>query len=173
MPARLCSTLSCTLLGLALLLSGCGNESDLDVAAGKYRLYVAGALTDTLSGPAVVRSRAHGRTGLELGPREGPGMSIELTSPAQDGDASQPQSGRYEVVGGPLPTGPRADSLTGLVAFLSVADAQFVATQGHLSVERGGNGTMGGRIEIEMAERGGTPGNRTVQVTGVLRATRP
>jgi len=164
---------------LVLLLIGCGRGTDLDVAEGRYRLYVEGHLVDTLSGPAVVRTQQNGHVGLELGNRDGPGLSIELTPaarPNHDANSSPPSvsAGRYEVVAASLLNGPSADSLSGLVAFLSMADLQFVATQGHLSVTETRDGTVGGTLEFEMAEQeSDTPGERTVRVTGVLRATTP
>ena len=177
MPLRVASALSCACL--VVLLIGCGSETDLDVAEGRYRLYVEGHLTDTLSGPAVVRTQQNGHVGFELGERGGPGLSMELTSPTRSNDgvdaSPAPVSpGRYDVVAGSLLNAPSADSLSGLVAFLSVADLQFVATQGHLSVSETGDGMVGGTLEFEMVEReSDTPGERTVRVTGVLRATAP
>jgi hypothetical protein len=177
MPLRVASALSCACL--VVLLVGCGGGTDLDVAEGRYRLYVEGHLTDTLSGPAVVRTHQNGRVGLELGDRDGSGLSIELTPaarPDHDAHSSPPSvpAGRYDVVATSLLDGPSADSLSGLMAFLSVADRQFVATQGRLSVTEAGDGTVGGTLEFEMAEQGSdTPGENTIRVTGVVRATRP
>jgi len=70
--------------------------------------------------------------------------------------------------------GSGADSLQGLVAFLSVADARFAATRGRLSVTEVKGETIGGTLDVEMEERDDGPlGNRSVRVTSVLRATRP
>lgn len=162
---RACSTV---LLAVAILVGvGCGSESDLGVAAGRYQLYVEGSLTDTLTGPAVLRPRRNGRLGIELGPRGGSGLSLELTT-------SPRTSGRYEVVRPGLVDEPQADSLLGLLAFLSAADARFAATQGRLSVTEVGPETIGGTLDVEMRERSDGPlGERSVRVTGVLRATRP
>lgn len=162
---RACSTV---LLAAAILGGiGCRGESDLGVAAGRYQLYVEGSLTDTLTGPAVLDPRRNGRLGIELGPRDGSGLSLELTTSPQT-------SGRYEVVAPGLLDGSRADSLRGLIAFLSVADAQFAATRGRLSVTEVGPETIGGTLDVEMRERSDGPfGERSVRVTGVLRATRP
>jgi len=43
----------------AVVLQGiaCGADTDLGVAEGRYQLYVEGSLTDTLTGPAVLRPR--------------------------------------------------------------------------------------------------------------------
>jgi len=162
---RACS--SVLLAAVVLLGIGCGSESDLGVAEGRYQLYVEGSLTDTLTGPAVLHPRRNGRLGIELGPRDGPGLSLELTTSPQ-------ASGRYEVVGPGLFDGPQADSLLGVIAFLSVADTQFAATQGRFSVTEVGTETIGGTLDVEMEERrDDPPGTRSVQVTGVLRATRP
>jgi len=177
MPPRIASALSCACL--VVLLIGCGGGTDLDVSEGRYRLYVEGDVTDTLSGPAVVRVQQNGHVGLELGMRDGPGLSIGLTPAARASDSANASPtpvapGRYDVVATSLLDGPSADSLFGLIAFLSVADHQFVATQGHLSVSEAGNGTVGATLDFEMTEQGNdTPAERTVRVTGVLRATRP
>lgn len=155
------------LVVIALLGLGCGDESDLGVTEGRYQLYVKGSITDTLTGPAVFRSQRSGRFGIELGSRGGSGLSLELTMPPQ-------APGRYEVVGSDLLDGPASDSLTGLVAFLSVSDAQFSAAQGHFSVTEVGEETVGGTINMDLVEEGGPlSGSRSVRVTGVLRATRP
>ena len=145
---RACSTV---LLAVAVLVgSGCGSESDLGVAAGRYQLYVEGSLTDTLTGPAVLRPRRNGRLGIELGPRDGSGLSVELTTSPQT-------SGHYEVVGPGLLDGSQADSLPGFVAFLSVADAQFAATRGRLSVTEAETETIGGTLDVEMKRAQGRP----------------
>ena len=174
MPSRVVSMLSCAFFGLGLLLVGCGTEPEPDVAEGRYRLYVEGGLTDTLTGSAVYRQQENGRVGIELGPRDGPGLSIELTSTDRSRDPSGIREGmppgRYNVVPASLLDRARADSLSGLIAFLSVADRHFTATRGHLSVTHAGNGTVSGRLAVKMAERTGGP---SVRVTGVLRATRP
>lgn len=162
---RVCSGVF--LAAVVLVGPGCGSESDLGVAEGRYQLYVEGSLTDTLTGPAVLRSQRNGHLGIELGPRDGSGLSLELTTSPQ-------ASGRYDVVGPGLLDGPQADSLLGVIAFLSVADAQFAATQGRFSVTEVGAETVGGTLDVEMEERRDDPlGDRSVRVTGVLRATRP
>lgn len=170
MSPRISSALSCTFFGLVLLLIGCGSEPEPDVTEGRYRLYVEGSLTDTLTGPAIVRTQHNGRVGIELGTRDGPGLSIELTSTNRSETRSWMPPGRYNVVPASLLDSPPADSGSSLIAFLSVADAHFVATRGRLSVTHVGDETMAGKLAIEMAERAG---GRSVRVTGVLRATRP
>lgn len=162
---RVCSGI--LLVAVTLTGVGCGKESDLGVAEGRYQLYVEGSVTDTLAGPAVLRSLHNGHLGIELGSRDGPGLSLELTR-------SPHTSGRYEVVGADLFNGPQVDSLQGVIAFLTVADAQFAATEGRLSVTEVGEGAVGGVLDMEMKDRrNGPPGDRSVRVTGVLRATRP
>ena len=175
MPHRVALALSCACL-LSLLI-GCGGGSGLDVEEGRYRLYVTGNLADTLTGPAIVRPQQNGHVGFELGARDGPGLSIELKPRPHRGTTMSPlqvSPGRYDVVAASLLDGPSADSLSGILAFLSLSDFQFTATRGHLSVQHAGEGRVGGRIDLEMAEReSDTPGERTVRVTGVLRATTP
>lgn len=165
MPPRISPALLCVGLGLTLLLVGCGDETELDVAEGRYRLHVEGGLTDTLTGPAVLDSQRDGRLGIELGKRDGPGMSIELVPPPSD-------SGRYEVVAAELLHSPPSDNLTGLIAFLSVTGAQFTATNGFLSVTHVDDESVAGTLDVEMEEQGST-GDRSVRVRGVLRASDP
>ena len=173
MPRRFALPLSLAALCLVLLLSGCGDASDLDVATGRYRLQIHGALADTLTGPAVLRSARASRVGLELGPRDGPGLSIELTPP-QAGEAPNVPTGRYEVVRASLLSAPQTDSIPGLVAFLSLPNARFEATEGHVLVTHAEGGAVGGTFTLEMTEQGPTlTTSRTIQVTGALRARRP
>ncbi len=174
--------LSCALLGGILLLIGCSKETGLGVAEGRYRLHVEGNLTDTLTGPAVYRWHPNGHVGLELGSPDGPGVSIVLkplprsSDRTAEGGRSPPRvhPGPYNVVEGELLDGPRTDSLTGLVAFLSVSNAEFVATRGRLTVTDVEEGRVEGTFKFEMKERVAnlSPG-RSVRVTGVLRAARP
>jgi len=173
MPRCLAPPLSLAALCLVLLLSGCGDASDLGVAAGRYRLQIHGAVADTLTGPAVLRSARDTRVGLELGPRDGPGLSMEFT-PRRTGGAPDVETGRYEVVRAALLNAPRTDSLPGLVAFLSLPDARFEATEGHVLVTHAEGGAVGGTFTLEMTEQGPTlTTSRTIQVTGALRARRP
>jgi len=159
---------------LAFLLVGCGDRSGLDVAEGRYRLVVEGSLADTLTGPAIVRSHGNGRVSIELGARGGPGLSLEVTLPDRGADVSGLRTRRYDVMAASLLNGPTANSPSGIVAFFSIADRQFVATQGHLSVTDAGTGTVAGRIDVEMEEQESTtPGERTIRLRGTLRATIP
>jgi hypothetical protein len=169
------SRLALAALLLVPLLIGCEEESGLGVAEGRYRLQVAGAVTDTLAGTAVLRSPAPSRTGLELGARGEPGLSIEFTHAAPGAEEAAVASGRrYGAVQAALLDGPRPDSLSRLVAFLSLTDADFVATQGHFSVTHAGDGTVEGTVNLRMQERSPLTGApRTVRVTGALRATSP
>jgi len=171
MTGRSVSTLFVLLFGLAVLGGGCEGDAGPDVVEGQYRLYVEGSLTDTLTGPAVVRPHRNGQMGIELGHRDESGLSLELPS-APSGGQEAVQPGRYRVAS-PLPRrGTRPDTLSGVLAFLSTADLQFTATHGHLSVTEGGTETVEGKVQFEMAEQGSEgAGGHTVQVTGVLRAT--
>ncbi|MFB6274178.1 MAG: hypothetical protein ABEL51_14920 [Salinibacter sp.] len=180
MIVRVVPPLFAVLLGLASV-GGCGGGTGLDVAEGRYRLYVKGSLTDTLTGPARVHVRRNARIGIELGTRDGPGLSIEVASPprAKSGEEgggirTRVRTRRYDVVAASLLNGPHADSLSGLLAFLSVNGTEFAATQGHLSVTHVGDGSVGGTFGFKMGERAdGRPGVRRVRVTGALWATRP
>jgi len=179
MPVRLGSVALAAFLGL--LLIGCGSESNLDVAEGRYRLQVEGGVTDTLAGPAVLRRTDAGRTGIELGEPGGPGLSVELASsprPNRGPSAARTRisPGRYAVLAGPLLDAPPSvsDSLSGVRAFLSLDNATFVATQGHLSVAHADDGLLEGTLDLEMREQGRTAtAPRTVRVRGALRATAP
>lgn len=175
MPHRFVSLRSCAWFCLMVLLVGCGENPNLDVAPGRYRLQIEGALTDTLTGPAILRSAQDRHVGLELGARDGPGLSIELTPPTpQPGDTSGVPTGRYEVVQPPLLDAPQSNRPSGVIAFLSLPNTNFVATQGHLSVTHVNDGAVGGTFDLEMTEQGRTPAQpRTVRVTGTLRAARP
>lgn len=164
----------CLIGGLALLLVGCGTEPGPNVPEGRYRLYVEGSLTDTLTGPATVHPHRNGRIGIELGALGESGLSIELASQGATSDANAPRvhPGRYDVVAAPVLNSAPSDSLSGLLAFLSVAGRQFTATQGHLSVTHVDDEGVGGQIDVQLQERSGdfTP-EHTVRVTGVLHAT--
>lgn len=155
------------LTAVVLWAAACGSESDLGVEEGRYRLYVEGSVTDTLTGPAVVHPDENGRRRIELGGRDRPGLSLEI--------ATRPQAaGRYDAVGPELLDAVRDDSLAGFRAFLSVAEVQFAATDGRFSVTEVEEGRLGGTLEMTMEEQGGAlAGRRSVRVTGVLRATRP
>jgi len=165
----------CTLLGVLLLSFGCGTDSGAEVAAGRYRLYVEGSVTDTLRGPALLRRQGNEHVGIELGPQDGPGMSIELTSRGGDDNGpAQVRTGRYNVMAAGLRTSSREPSLTGALAVLSVAGIQFVGTRGHLSVTRVEEDAVAATLRLEMDGRAsGSPGERSVHVTGVLRARAP
>ncbi|WP_103029675.1 hypothetical protein [Salinibacter altiplanensis] len=173
------SALLFSCVALALLLVGCRGGGGLDVAQGQYRFVVEGSLADTLTGPATVQSHDNGRVGIELGARGAPGLSMELVPAARTTDGAgaplAPVSpGRYNVVAASLLDTPSPDSLSGLLAFLSVAGREFVAMQGHLSVTRVSDEAAEGRIELEMAEQAApTSGNHAVRVSGALRATMP
>lgn len=152
------------LLLLVLLLMGCGAESKLDVATGRYRARVEGSLTDTLSGPAVYRQGSN-RVGIELGQPDGAGLSIEL--------GPRPLRARtYDVVAAELLDGARPDGPRGLIAFLSMGDARLEAVRGSLSVTRTTEGEVGATFDFEMEGfANGSPDDLSVRVRGRLRAT--
>lgn len=164
------------LLGL-LLLPGCGADAGPDVAPGRYRLFLTGSLTDTLRGPARLQVRTQGHAGLELGPRTGPGGSIELVAHTRPDAPEELRPGRYEVVDtGLYPLRHRADASRPAEALvvLSTRRGQFIATEGHLTVTRLNAETVDARLRVEMRRRHGASSvPRTVRVTGVLRAAAP
>ncbi|WP_103026886.1 hypothetical protein [Salinibacter altiplanensis] len=165
------SALLFSCVALALLLVGCRGGGGLDVAQGQYRFVVEGSLADTLTGPATVQSHDNGRVGIELGARGAPGLSMELVPAPADRPPGASQ-GRYEAVQALLPDDASRDSLSQVVAFLSLTDAHFIAAQGHLSVTHADDGTLRGTVNLKMSEQGRSA-PRTIRVTGVLRATAP
>jgi hypothetical protein len=164
------------LLGLCLL-PGCGADAGPDVPPGRYRLYVEGSVTDTLRGTARLQFREQGRVGLELGPRNGPGLSIELVAETRDDPANRLPPGRYNVVAtGLYPDGlpPNPSRPPEALVILSTGNAQFVGTKGHLSITPLNADAVGARLRVDMRSRhGGRPASRSIRVTGVLRASAP
>jgi len=164
------------LLSLLLVLPGCGADAGLDVAPGRYRLSLTGSLTDTLQGPARLQFRKQGHAGLELGPRTGPGGSIELVTGTPPGASDALRPGRYEAVeAGFYPLRRRADTSRPAEALVVLTpEGEFIATEGHLSVTRLNAETVDARLRVEMRRRHSALAvPRTVRVTGVLRAAAP
>jgi hypothetical protein len=164
------------LLGV-FLLPGCGADAGPDVPPGRYRLYVEGSITDTLRGTARLQFREQGRVGLELGPRNGPGLSIELVAETHGDSTNQLSPGRYDVVAtGLYPDGlpPNPPRPSDALVILSTGDAQFVGTKGHLSVTPLNADAVGARLRVDMRSRyRGRSSSRSVRVTGVLHALAP
>lgn len=149
-----------------LLLVGCGGKGQVpDVPAGQFEATVEGAVRDTLSGAVHYRTRGDSLVGLELGPRDGPGLSIEL-------EPQLPALRTYEVVEGELFGTDRPGSSSGAMAFLATGEAQFEATSGSLELTYVGDEQVGATFTFQMEGEfvKGPSGSPGVNVTGVLNA---
>lgn len=152
-------------LGL-LFLFGCEGEGKApDVATGRFTAHVNGAVTDTLTGAGHYRMSDGALVGLELGPKNGPGLSIEL-------EPLPPDLRTYEVVDWDLFTNDR-DGPPGVMAFLTVEGAQFEATEGSLDLTYVGDDQVGASFSFEMeGEFDEGPSEwPSVHVTGALNAS--
>jgi hypothetical protein len=153
------------LLG-ALLLGGCeGKGEPPNVPAGRFTAHVDGAVRDTLTGSVHYRTRNDSLVGLELGPQNGAGLSIEL-------EPYRPALRTYEVVNWELLNLDRPGSPPGVVAFLTVDEAQFEAVDGtfeltYVNDERVG-ATFAFQMEGDFVE--GPSETPSVAVTGSLNA---
>jgi hypothetical protein len=166
MDARFASIRLVILVLGGLLLAGCGGEgTPPDVPAGTYTAHVTGALSDTLTGPAHHRTRDGALTGLELGEKGNPGLSIELEPQPAD-----PRT--YEVVPADLFRLDRPNDPPGVLAFLSLEPAQFEAVDGTLELTYVGEEQVGATFSFEMEGRfeDGPSDAPSVQVTGALNA---
>ncbi|MFB6247275.1 MAG: hypothetical protein ABEL97_01750 [Salinibacter sp.] len=162
---RLVFRLGLLLLG-GLLWVGCeGRGTPPDVPAGRFTAHVAGAVSDTLRGTAHVRRAGKTLTGLELGARDGPGLSIEL-------EPQPPALRTYEVVEPTLFRLERPDSRPGALAFLTLRHARFESTDGTIELTYVGDDQIGGTFSFRMKgtfiDGGGD--DVSVEVTGVVNA---
>lgn len=153
----------CLLLG-TFLMTGCGSNAAPDVPAGQYAAEVEGAVTDTLEG-AVHHRTADGRLiGIELGERDGAGLSMEL-------EPYPPDTRSYSVIDGELFGMERPGGTPGVMAFLTVDGTQFRATAGSLHVQRVAGETIGASFSFEMEGEVASGGDDAgVRVTGELNA---
>jgi len=154
------------LLG-GLVLAGCGGRgSSPDVPAGRFTAQVEGTVSDTLRGEAFARRSGDELLGLELGPEDGAGLSIELEP--------RPLALRtYEVVDAELFRLERPDTPPGLLAFLRLEHAQFEAVDGTLELTYVNEDRVGATFSFQMEgafEEGGEDGV-SVEVTGELNAS--
>lgn len=152
---------------LSGLLVGCGGRgTPPKVPSGEFTAYVDGSLSDTLSGAVHHRITEEGAlTGLELGPKDGAGLSIELEPHA-------PALRTYEVVDAELFGLARPDQPPGVMAFLTLDDAQFATVEGTFELTYVDEEQIGATFTFQMegefdGDRGETP---SVEVTGVLNA---
>lgn len=149
-----------------LLLTGCdSNDQRPDVPGGQFEATVEGTVSDTLSGAVHYRAKDDSLVGMELGPRDGPGLSIEL-------EPQPPALRAYEVVDAELFAPPQTGSSSGVMAFLTTGEARFAATDGTLEVTYVGDEQVGATFDFQMEGEfvGGPRGTPSVEVTGVLNA---
>jgi hypothetical protein len=159
------SYLSLLLLG-GLLGVGCeGRGTPPDVPAGQFTAYVTGAVDDTLSGTAHSRRADGALTGLELGARDGPGLSIEL-------EPQPPALRTYRVLEPELFRLERPEGTPAVLAFLSLEHAQFEATDGTLELTYVGEDQVGATFSFRMEGRFDDGGGEdaSVEVTGAVNA---
>jgi hypothetical protein len=152
------------LIGLTVI--GCEGRGDRpNVSAGQFTAHVRGAISDTLTGPVHYRSKGDSLVGLELGAKDGPGLSIELEP--------QPLALRtYEVVNWELFDRDRSERPPGAVAFLAVEVARFEATDGSLELTYVDDEQIGAQFTFQMAGDYVTGPSEapSVEVTGALNA---
>jgi hypothetical protein len=120
---------------------------------------------DTLRGTAHARRADGTLTGLELGARDGPGLSVEL-------EPQPPELRTYEVIEPELFRLERPDSPPGALAFLSLEHAQFEATDGTLELTYVSDDHIGVRFSFRMegAFDDGGGDDVSVEVTGAVNA---
>jgi hypothetical protein len=125
---------------------------------------VEGAVTDTLAGAVHHRTTDGRLIGIELGQRNGDGLSIEL-------EPHPPATRSYAVIGRELFGMERAGDTPGVRAFLTVEGTQFRATAGSLHVQRVDEETIGASFSFAMEGKVASGGDDAgVRVTGELNA---
>jgi hypothetical protein len=153
-------------LFVGVLVNGCGGQGNRpDVAAGQFTANVNGTVSDTLAGAAHYRMDDGALVGLELGSKEGPGLSIEL-------EPQPPELRTYEVVDAELFGLERPGSPPGVLAFLLLEQVSFEATDGSLDLTYVSEEQIGATFSFEMeATNGDAPTHdASVEVTGALNA---
>jgi hypothetical protein len=148
-------------------LWGCGGRgTPPKVSKGEFTVYVEGNLTDTLSGEVHHRITEEGTlTGLELGPKEGAGLSIELEPLA-------PALRSYEVVDAELFGITRPNHPPGVMAFLTLDEGRFESIDGTFELTYVDEEQIGATFTFQMeggfdSDLGEVP---SVEVTGALNA---
>lgn len=154
------------LLLWGLLIVGCEEKgTPPDVPAGQFAAHVEGSLNDTLTGPVHYRMDEGKLVGLELGPKDGPGLSIEL-------EPQPPALRTYEVIEADLFTTERPENTPGILAFLTVDAARFEATDGSLELTYLNDEQLGATFSflMEGEYENGPSEAPSVKVTGSLNA---
>jgi hypothetical protein len=153
------------LLG-GLLFVGCeGKGTPPDVPAGRFTVHVEGSVSDTLTGPVHYRMSDGALVGLELGPEDGAGLSIEL-------EPQPPALRTYEVIDAELFEMERAESAPGVLAFLTIGEARFETTDGSLELTYLNDEQVGATFSFLMEGdfEDGPSDAPSVKVTGSLNA---
>lgn len=164
-PLRPLLHLELLLLG-GLLWVGCeGRGTPPDVPSGQFTAYVTGAVEDTLRGTAHSRRADGALTGLELGARDGPGLSIEL-------EPQSPELRTYEVLESELFRLERPNGTPAVLAFLSLEHAEFEATGGTLELTYVSEDQVGATFTFQMEGRFDDSGgdDASIEVTGAVNA---
>lgn len=156
----------CLLLLGGLLLAGCeGKGTPPDVPAGRFTAHVEGSVSDTLTGPVHYRMDNGSLVGLELGPKDGAGLSMEL-------EPQPPALRTYEAIDAELFNTERPESPPGILAFLTVGEGRFEATDGTLELTYLNDEQMGATFSFLMEGdyENGPSDAPSVKVTGSLNA---
>jgi hypothetical protein len=149
-----------------LLLAGCaGKGTPPDVPAGRFTAHVEGSVSDTLTGAVNYRMAEGALVGLELGPKDGPGLSMEL-------EPQPPALRTYEVIDAELFNTERPESPPGILAFLTVGEGRFEATDGTLELTYLNDEQVGATFSFLMEGdfEDGPSDAPSVKVTGSLNA---
>lgn len=155
------------LLLAAVLSAGCGGRgTPPDVPSGEFTAYVDGSLADTLSGPVHHRVTTEGAlTGIELGEKGGPGVSIDL-------EPQPPALRTYEVIESELFGLDRPGHPPATLAFLTLDGARFEAVDGTFELTYVNDDQVGATFTFQMEGEyeGPASDGPSVEVTGVLNA---
>lgn len=150
---------------VALAVAGCDGQADPpDVPPGRFTAEINGTVSDTIRGPVHYRMEEGMLVGLELGPRDAPGLSVEL-------EPQPPELRTYEVVEWELFNTERSGTAPGVLAFLTLRDIRFEATEGTFDVTYVGDEQIGATFAFEMeGDEAGPTDTPSVKVTGALNA---
>ena len=153
------TVLAIGLFGAVFLLVGCGGTgAPPNVPAGRFTAQIDGAVSDTISGAVYYRAREDSLVGLELGPEEEAGLSMEL-------EPRPPALLTYEALDPALFGTDRPEGLPGVVAFLTLDGAHFESTHGTLELTYVDEEQVGAQFSFEMEGTLGTDLGEPASVT--------
>lgn len=155
------------LLLSGLLVVGCMEKgTPPSVSTGRFVAHVNGTINDTLKGPVHYRTKGDSLSGLELGPENGAGLSIEL-------EPRPPALRTYEVVNWELLNLERPGAAPGAMGFLTVGGARFESIDGSFELTYLGSDQVGATFTFQMEGEfvQGPSESPAVAVTGTLNAT--